>query len=307
MGINSLELDILTRLKKEGYLVKNGLIIEIGAQQIANGLLGAHQQLDEIAKLFDAPLPHPFPAPISSNIAHGALEHLREDAIHAREFWEWLGFTYASIDIDESPGSIALDLNFDSVPTENKGKFNLITNLGTTEHVANQLNAFKVIHDLTAVGGIMLHNLPAQGMMNHGLVNYNPKFFWMLSRSNGYKWLYADYTSDAYYYDLPQNVIDNVIPFKPNITDRSKNYKIADCGIVVALQKIYDSPYVPPLDVPSNIKTNNKILANRYWSVFKENAFNEYHKNLPATTQLQMFFHKVLRRLLPALKYQKKS
>ena len=77
----------------------------------------------------------------------------------------------------------------DQVPEGCRGKYRLVTNYGTTEHVANQLNAFKIIHDLTAVGGLMVHSVPAQGMFCHGLVNYNPKFFWMLARSNGYKWL----------------------------------------------------------------------------------------------------------------------
>jgi hypothetical protein len=77
-----------------------------------------------------------------------------------------------------------LDLNFDGngIPTEHKGKYSLVTNFGTTEHVTNQLNAFKVIHDLTMPNGVMIHEVPAQGMFNHGLVNYNPKFFWVVEQ-----------------------------------------------------------------------------------------------------------------------------
>ena len=65
-----------------------------------------------------------------------------------------------------------------------------MTNFGTTEHVANQVNTFGVIHDLTAPDGLMLHAIPMQGMLNHGLFNYTPKFFWMLGRSNGYRITY---------------------------------------------------------------------------------------------------------------------
>jgi hypothetical protein len=50
--------------------------------------------------------------------------------------------------IDGSLGSIPLDLNFDSIQTRHKGKYSLVTNFGTTEHVANQLNAFKIIRRL---------------------------------------------------------------------------------------------------------------------------------------------------------------
>ena len=36
------------------------------------------------------------------------LNILAENAPSARAFWLWLGFVYASIDIDGSPGSIAV-------------------------------------------------------------------------------------------------------------------------------------------------------------------------------------------------------
>ena len=298
MGINSQDLDILIRLREEGYIPNQASIIEIGAQQISNSFLSASSQLDELAKLFGVTTPHRFPKPVAGNIVHGALEHLNAEALAAREFWKWLGFHYASIDIDGSPGSIPLDLNFDPTPKDSFGQYHLVTNFGTTEHVANQLNAFKVIHELTSLGGVMVHNLPAQGMMNHGLINYNPKFFWMLARSNGYKWLYADYTSANSYYELPQNIIDNVIPFNPNITDRAKTYQVADGAVVVAMQKVFDSPFVPPLDVPTGLKTDNKMLEERYWSVFKRDAFSPYVSIEPARP-IRAFLKKVASKILP--------
>ena len=81
----------------------------------------------------------------------------------AREFWTWLGLSYASIDIDGSPGSIPLDLNYDEVPAAFVGQYDVVTNFGTTEHVANQLQSFKIIHDLATPGALMLHVLPASG------------------------------------------------------------------------------------------------------------------------------------------------
>ena len=52
----------------------------------------------------------------------------------------------------------------------------LVVNAGTTEHVVNQDNAFRVMHDLTKVGGVMMHEVPAGGMLTHGVVGYNPQF-----------------------------------------------------------------------------------------------------------------------------------
>ena len=179
----------------------------------------------------------------------------------------WLEFDHDAIDIDGSPGSIPLDLNYDDVPIEARGKYDLVTNFGTTEHVANQLNAFKVIHDLTRVGGIMVHELPAQGMFNHGLINYNPKFFWMLARSNRYKWLHIDFSIGGVH-ALHQDVVNNVSCFVPELPDRIRNYSAADCGLTVVLQKEIEMGYVAPLDVNTGTATNNEMLKKRYWTVF---------------------------------------
>src|SRR5882672_6845647 len=220
MGIGVSDLDILIRLQEGKFLPPKPWVVEIGAQQISNNILSAEAQLARLAELFRAEGSPPLFTPRPTTIVHGAMEHLQESAPLARHFWKWLGFQYSTIDIDESPESIPLDLNVDSVPPEHHGRYDLVTNLGTTEHVANQSNAFKIIHELTALGGVMFHNLPAQGMLTHGIVNYNPKFFWMLSRSNGYRWIYADYRSDAHYYELPQSVVDEFARLEPSIVER---------------------------------------------------------------------------------------
>src|SRR5207244_461624 len=81
----------------------------------------------------------------------------------------------------------SLDLNRDAVPRKLRGRFDLLVNAGTTEHVANQDNAFRVMHDLTASRGLMMHTVPGGGQMTHGLFVYTPKFFWHLCRENGYE------------------------------------------------------------------------------------------------------------------------
>lgn len=168
-------------------------MMEIGAQQLATSFLSSPDRLQLLGQVFGIDKLFKLPPPKRSHIVHGELEHLDSQAPFARDFWLWLGFDYAAVDIDGSPGSIPLDLNYDSAPPGETGKYDLVTNFGTTEHVANQLNAFKLIHDLTRHGGLMVHQLAAQGMLNHGLVNYNLKFFWMLGRSNGYNFVFADF------------------------------------------------------------------------------------------------------------------
>jgi hypothetical protein len=114
-----------------------------------------------------------------------------------------------------------------------------------------------------------------QGMLNHGLVNYNPKFFWMLARSNGYRIIYTNVNAATSYYPLPENIVGTVSPFEPDIEMRRHAYRVADMGIVAVLQKVFDIPFVAPIDVNTGTRTDNKVLEERYWSVFKPNAFED--------------------------------
>lgn len=268
MGVSADSIELLIRLREGGLVNTPAAVIEIGAQQLNNYFLRARERMEFLGQLFGVATTLELPPPQDSPVVEGGAEHLPENAPLARQFWEWLGFQYASIDIDGSPNSIPLDLNFDEVPDWARKKFDLVTNFGTTEHVANQLNAFKVIHDLTAIGGIMVHSLPAQGWVNHGLLNYNPKWFWMLARSNDYRWIYFDYDGSEKISDLPANVIENVSQYRPGIATRQPPYRVVDGSLVAIFQKTRDIEYVPPLDVATGTTTTNKVLRERYWTIF---------------------------------------
>ena len=68
------------------------------------------------------------------------------------DVWQLCDLDYLSYDITEAPRSRVFDLNFHEVPLEDHERAALVTNIGTTEHVANQLNAFRTVHDLLKVG-----------------------------------------------------------------------------------------------------------------------------------------------------------
>jgi hypothetical protein len=96
----------------------------------------------------------------------------------------------------------------------------------------------------------------------------------MLARSNGYKWIYANYIGLPPHYELPQNIVDSILPHAPEILQCRKDHLVTDSMLTIIMQKVFATPYVAPLDVATGTKTTNKTLENRYWSVFKENAFD---------------------------------
>jgi hypothetical protein len=274
LGIGSDIFELLTKLRTAGHLPSQSAIMEIGAQQLSQDFIAHPEKLAQLASLFGVEPTLVLPPPKPSHIVHGELMHLAHDAPRSRDFWLWLGFDYAAIDIDGSPDSIPLDLNYDHVPASAAEKYDLVTNFGTTEHIANQLNAFKIIHDLTKPGGIMLHQLPVQGMLNHGLINYNLKFFWMLARSNGYKFIRAHWEQSKAAYGLPNDIVDflNLNDPTPTIPD----FKVADALATIVMQKRFDIRFVAPIDVVTGSQTEHKILRKRYWTTFDRKAFEEF-------------------------------
>ena len=46
-------------------------------------------------------------------------------------------------------------------------------------------------------------------------------------------------------------------------------YTMPVTSLVVALQKVFDTPFVAPLDVPTGTTTEHASLRERYWSVLK--------------------------------------
>jgi SAM-dependent methyltransferase len=307
MGMGISALVTINTLRSRNILPARGSIIEMGSQQLANELFRHREVLEDSRVRFNVAPGYPFPEASKVTVAHGIHEHLPADSPNAKLFWEWVGYDYACVDIDDSPGAIRLDLNFDSVPESLKGKFDVVTNFGTTEHVANQLNAFKIIHDLVKPGGLMIHELPAQGFTNHGLVNYNPKFFWLLARSNGYKYVHMDFWSDENNYPLPENIIKHMSGFSDNAASRLASAKIVDCSIKAVLRKAHDIDFVPPIDVPSGIRTNDEKMKERYWTVFNPGTFEplpvRLYRRLRGLTPQWVL--RIMRALLPSGLYRR--
>ena len=97
------------------------------------------------------------------------------------------GHDYTSIDLDPlDPESLQWDLNYISCPDEHLGKYDIVTNHGTTEHLIGQVTSFKLMHDLMKVGGISIHVLPCLEA-NHGFYSYSPVFFECLAKFNDYE------------------------------------------------------------------------------------------------------------------------
>ena len=107
--------------------------------------------------------------------ARGITQH----ANTTKEYFQALGFgKYLAIDVNTEKDAVAMDLNLDCKQAYNfTEQFDLVTNNGTGEHVFNQYTVFKNMHDMTKVGGYMIHVLPFYRWVDHGFYSFHPNLF----------------------------------------------------------------------------------------------------------------------------------
>jgi SAM-dependent methyltransferase len=157
---------------------------------LSDGLLKSGQSVCELGSQDFVPGPY-----------NGPLADLANWEGGARLFYEKLGFaSYTCIDINGEGGAVRLDLNTTDIISdlEVDRQFDIVTNHGTTEHVFNQANCFRLMHAWTKPGGLMVHVLPTQDYVNHGFFNYQPVFFHDLAWANSYEELYHYKESDQF-------------------------------------------------------------------------------------------------------------
>jgi len=106
-----------------------------------------------------------------------------------KQYFESLGFRHISIDQNGLDGALRMDLT----KPLNLGTFDMVTNIGTTEHVSEgdwngQVRCWKNIMEAMHVGSVLVSLTPAPGAWQHHGVWYpKERFFHELARLNGLK------------------------------------------------------------------------------------------------------------------------
>jgi SAM-dependent methyltransferase len=234
MGLNRTFLRDLITLKKRGLLDGYRSVVEIGAQQFDDHVIRS-PLLDQAAQLFSGFKPNAAPV--------GAFG-ITSKSPPGRLLWTALGFQSQAIDL--VGGDIVIDLNRGEVPLPYRGIFDFAVNCGTTEHIANQGNAFAAIHDLVRAGGLMYHQVPAFGLIDHGFFGYQPKFFHRIAKCNDYGWalfimseIESESVREVPRYLNDANALEKEMPLPTAIMSGA---------LRIALIKREDRPFVMPAD-----------------------------------------------------------
>ena len=160
-------------LCRNGDLKPGDAMLDIGASEL--NCRSRPEVLNEFLSHFGA---RPYPPDELARMANFAF---------ADDLFRRAGFRYTAVDYSNFPGVLRLDLNTQGLPWRHRLRYRFVNNSGTSEHILNQYNVFKVIHDATLPGGIMYHGVPGWGDYEHGIITYCPKFFWYLEKQNDYE------------------------------------------------------------------------------------------------------------------------
>lgn len=89
-----------------------------------------------------------------------------------------------SIDLNGTLEALRHDLN-GPIPCEEL--FDLCINHGTAEHIFNVSQVFVTMHDRTKDGGLMIHESPFTGWIDHGFYCLHPTLFYDVAAANCYE------------------------------------------------------------------------------------------------------------------------
>jgi SAM-dependent methyltransferase len=182
MAINIIEYHVMRFLRQQNVLPLGGDLLQLGE---ANwyGDIDLNVLRADIKK---------FAAPDKQQHLLGRLEECLQ-ANRPQKLFEiaevyWHTFlapaSMTAIDFHGTQSALRLDLNS---PIDLRRQFNFIANSGTLEHVFNIAQALKTAHDHLKTGGLVLHQFPFAGLVDHGFFNFNPTFIWDLSAANHYQ------------------------------------------------------------------------------------------------------------------------
>ncbi|HEX2548410.1 MAG TPA: hypothetical protein VHM20_01180 [Gammaproteobacteria bacterium] len=257
-----MNLEWMLYLQKQGYLtLKQNKILDIGPQNI---YFATHQQVEnflinqgienlnkEIKQEIDRIIYFPTPRP-------------EERTSFLSELTDLTNIEYNSFDICPGLKTEILDLNYDNIPKKYLNYYDIILNFGTTEHVFNQWNSYKLMHEATKLGGIFYHQLPGTGYLDHGYFCYTPIFFHDLAKANRYEIL------DLFFTHAGQNELAELgIEVRADRADRKTlinppSKKIHSYNINVILRKNHDAPFRCGMEIATSHSAVDARIMDNY-------------------------------------------
>jgi hypothetical protein len=259
-----MNLDGALYLQRHGYLTpEKNRLLDIGPQNVYSL---TPDQVSEFVSLYGRASVSPKDLDLEKRrLVYYSTPRPGERTTLLSEITDLVGIEYNSIDVCPGLKTEILDLNFDPLPERLRCYHDVVMNFGTTEHIFNQWNCFEVIHDATKVGGVMYHQLPGTGYLDHGYYCYTPLFFKDMAAANGYEVL------DLFIHPCGESRLDTLglslctrdSIFTPAVSLPEDN-RIPSLNIHAVLRKTSNAPFKTSLEIATAHAPVNRSIAARY-------------------------------------------
>lgn len=229
-------------LTDRGALRPGSRICDIGATQ----LFGAHA-LEGACAFLDFYASRQPQARKADQVDQGTLEKISQGGFLG-ELLILAGFEYLSLDIFEGYQTVLFDLNVHAPGPRLAGTFDLVMNLGTTEHVFHQHRAFQTLHELLKPKGVLYCDLPMGGFFQHAFFRYDPLFFETLAKANRYETLLQIITMGAEQ------------PVPPTLRNQGLSKSgVEDIGIEAVFRKTVEDPFCIHLETSTSLALDPRL------------------------------------------------
>lgn len=99
----------------------------------------------------------------NSSYRSSIIGHPTTPTLFLGDIFKVTSIQYTSIDICSARYAQLFDINIHSLNKKYYSNFDIVLNFGTTEHILNQYNCFKIMHESLKLGGIMHAQIPGGG------------------------------------------------------------------------------------------------------------------------------------------------
>lgn len=181
---------------------------------------------------------------------------------------ERAGMRYKAFDIFPGYKTELFDLNVQPLSEADRNAYDIVLNFGTTEHVLGQYNAFKVIHDAVRPGGLIFHELPMTGHLNHGFFNYNPVALIAIAEANSYEVLRFSFAGGLDEESIEGRLIPSYrdLPSYAPVSDTDgwTKTRIPTTSVSLLVRKLTDAPFRVSLETSTTVGDVDGAIAAEY-------------------------------------------
>jgi SAM-dependent methyltransferase len=226
MGVSAGAVGLLLELRARRLLDDVGSVMEIGAQEL-------HLSADRLREMLAAA-----GLPYDAERFAGIENWPGRPRARARRLYELLGAReYASIDLNGEEGAIPHDLNLPFDDAAHVGRYDLVTDHGSCEHVFDVAQAYRTVHRLARPNGLILIMQQVTG--TNGYFNFDVSFFEDMARSNGYEILHSSFVV------TPSGEVDSQfhVPISAPVFDVLDPRRVTTLGAAYVFRKRGDDDF----------------------------------------------------------------